>query len=82
MTVYKQFAIVFFMHISELSIKEREALAEKAKTKAVYLYQIGKGVRSPSVKLAKRLMDADPRLTWDSIYGRAPDTVAEQEKAA
>lgn len=59
------------MHISELTIEERECLAEKAETKAVYLYQIGKGIRSPSVKLAKRLMDADPRLTWDSIYGKA-----------
>lgn len=70
------------MHISELTIKERTDLAEKAKTKPVYLYQIGKGIRSPSVKLAKRLMDADPRLTWDSIYGKAPDTDLAQKEAA
>lgn len=68
------------MHISELTLSEREALAEKTETKAVYLYQIGKGIRSPSVKLAKRLMAADPRLTWDSIYGKS--ALGGQEQAA
>lgn len=62
-------AIVCDMKLSDLTPQERRDLAEKAGTNQMYLYQCGAGIRQPSPELAKRLMRADPRLTWESFYG-------------
>jgi hypothetical protein len=46
-----------------LSPAEKKALAERARTEYIYLFQMAAGARQPSPKLARRLVDADPRLT-------------------
>jgi len=45
-------------------------LAEKANTDAQYLRQLATGWRGkkPGPKLSKRLIEADPRLTWSGLY--------------
>jgi hypothetical protein len=56
------------MRIDELTPPERRKLADKTDCNAVYLWQCGKGLRTPSPDLAKKLMEFDPRLTWEDIY--------------
>ncbi len=43
-------------------------LAEAAKTDPKYLYHCATGRRTPSPSLARRLVQADSRLTLDDIY--------------
>lgn len=69
------------MKLSDLTPQERRDLADRAGTNPVYLYQCGAGLRQPSPDLAKRLMRADPRLTWESIYGPVDDVADEQVAA-
>lgn len=69
------------MKLSELTPKERRDLADRAGTNPVYLYQCGAGLRQPSPDLAKRLMRAEPRLTWESIYGPVEEVAGQQEAA-
>lgn len=47
-------------------------LAEKAGTDPQYLRQCATGWRNkkPSPPLAERLIEADPRLTWEDMYKR------------
>jgi len=49
--------------LNELSFAEKLAFAERAGTQYFYLFQIAGGQRSPSPKLCRRLVAADPRLT-------------------
>ena len=44
------------------------ALAKKAGCNGKYLYQCATALRSPSPRLAKRLISVDPRLSLDAIY--------------
>lgn len=64
-------------------------LAEAAGTDPEYLYQIAVSFRGdrasprrPSPDLARRLMAADSRLTWDSFYSVESDPPAPQDRAA
>ncbi|WP_417070792.1 hypothetical protein [Niveibacterium terrae] len=65
------------MKLSDLTPTERRELATKAGTNPVYLWQCATGRRTPSPRLAKKLIDADGRLSLESIY----DT-QKQERAA
>ena len=58
---------------------ERETLAAAAGTAPVYLWQIAKGLRSPSPKLARRLVEVEPRLT---LAGLRPDIWPAEREAA
>lgn len=49
--------------LDKLTPKERNALADRCGTDYIYLWQIGKGIRLPSLTLADKLMDADNRIT-------------------
>ncbi|MFA6180383.1 MAG: hypothetical protein WC696_12290 [Candidatus Methylopumilus sp.] len=49
--------------LNQLTPKERRDLAAKVDADPVYLWQCGAGLRSPSLKLAQKLMKADKRLT-------------------
>lgn len=58
----------------------REQLAKSAKTSVGYLYLIAGGHRNPSPKLAKKLVEADPRLTLaelrPDLWGTPADAAA------
>jgi hypothetical protein len=57
-----------------LTHEEKVALAEKAETTYIYLFQMAAGARSPSPKLARKLAAADSRLKLadlrPDIWGR------------
>ena len=53
--------------LKEMTKDERKKLAEVADCSFLYLYQVAGGHRLPSVRLAKRLVDADPRLTLHEL---------------
>ncbi len=55
------------VEILDLSVDERHTLARKAKTDPIYLWQIGAGIRTPSLPLADKLIDYEPRLTIKSL---------------
>ena len=57
------------MKLSDLTPTERRELATKAGTDPVYLWQCATGRRTPSPRLAAKLIKADGRLSLDSIYG-------------
>jgi hypothetical protein len=58
---------------------ERERLAKRAKTSVGYLNLIAGGHRKPSPKLARKLVQADNRLTLADLR---PDLWQTQEAAA
>lgn len=45
-----------------LTAAEKRSLAAAAGTQYIYLFQMAAGARQPSPKLARRLVEADPRL--------------------
>lgn len=53
--------------LNQLSPDERRTLALTVGANPMYLWQCGKGLRTPSLKLAKKLIDADKRLTIESL---------------
>lgn len=53
--------------IRATSPEQREALAAKVEISSKYLFQISGGHRKPSVKLARRLVEADSRLTLSEL---------------
>lgn len=64
--------------IQHLSVDERHTLARKAGTDAIYLWQCGKGLKSPSLSLADKLIDIEPRLTLKSLL--APKRRRDKQK--
>jgi hypothetical protein len=58
-----------------LSAEEKRSLAAAAQTEYIYLFQLAAGARTPSPKLARRLVEADNRLTLaelrPDIWGQA-----------
>lgn len=65
--------------LNELTPREREALARKVNCNPLYLWQCGDGRRSPSLKLAIKLIKADTRLTMESL--RKPKDDKDKAKA-
>jgi transcriptional regulator with XRE-family HTH domain len=65
--------------LPNLTRAERDALAAAAGTAPVYLSQIAKGLRSPSPKLARRLVDCEPRLRLSDLR---PDIWPAEREAA
>jgi len=53
--------------IGDLTAGERKILAKKAKTIPIYIWQLGAGIRVPSLHLASDLMRIEPRLTVDGL---------------
>jgi hypothetical protein len=53
--------------LNHLTPSERKALAAKVEANPVYLWQCGKGLRVPSLKLAQKLIEAEPRLTLKAL---------------
>ena len=53
--------------LNQLTPTERKELASKVKVNPVYLWQCGKGLRAPSLKLAQKLIEAEPRLTLKGL---------------
>lgn len=47
---------------ARLDKEQRETLAERAGTKPVYLYQLSRRIRRPSIDLMVKLCEADSRL--------------------
>ena len=50
-----------------LTPEEKRSLAARAQTEYIYLFQLAAGARTPSPKLAKRLVEADSRLTLPEL---------------
>lgn len=79
LTIYAQSIIMFpinnkngltpmeSIEINQLSPAQRRELAQKVGKSPVYLWQIGDGIRTPSLETADRLMDHEPRLTVKSL---------------
>jgi len=72
----KHFARLCFMDIKDLTIEQRKIMAAKAGTSEQYLYQIGKGIRTPSRKLAARLVEASGGLLLYEELLRKPEQIA------
>ncbi|WP_148716852.1 helix-turn-helix domain-containing protein [Chitinolyticbacter meiyuanensis] len=51
------------MKLSELTVAERNGLADEVGKSRVYLYQCAAGIRQPSPKLCRELVAKEPRLT-------------------
>lgn len=71
------------MKLSELfqpmTPAEREAFADAAGIAPAYLWQLATGRRSPSPKLARRLVECEPRLTLAELR---PDIWPAEREAA
>ena len=50
-----------------LTAAEKRGLAARAGTQYFYLFQMAAGARSPSPALARRLVEAEPRLTLEGL---------------
>jgi hypothetical protein len=57
-------------YLRQATPDEREALATEVKSSVGYFYLIAGGHRNPSTGLAKRLVEAEPKLT---LSGLRPD---------
>jgi DNA-binding XRE family transcriptional regulator len=57
------------MHLRDLTPAERRDLADKIGANAVYIYQIGAGIRRPSARMAQKIICADPRFTYEALFG-------------
>ncbi|MGR2663659.1 hypothetical protein HA052_11085 [Chromobacterium haemolyticum] len=55
------------MKLQDLSRQERLVLAEATSTNEQYLYQCGVGLKNPSPKLCRRIIEADPRFTLPEL---------------
>lgn len=51
----------------DLTPEERRVLAEKVDANPLYLWQCGKGMRTPSLLFADKLIKADKRLSFKSL---------------
>lgn len=47
-------------------------LAERADCNPKYLYQCATGRKTPSPRLAKRLVEVDSRLSFEALFGVSP----------
>lgn len=66
--------------LSDFTPDERRALAKKVGANPVYLWQCGAGVRTPSLRLAQKLIKADPRLTIKSLLAPQEARTKKQTK--
>lgn len=55
------------VEILDLSVDERHTLARKAGIKAIYLWQCGAGIRTPSLTVAEKLIKYEQRLTITTL---------------
>ena len=69
------------IEINELSVDERHTLARKARTTAIYVWQCGAGLRSPSLEMADRFITHEPRLTVKSLLAPKRRREAEKKKS-
>lgn len=60
------------MHLRDLTPAQRRDLAKQIGANPVYLYQIGVGLRQPSARMAKKIILADPRFTYEALFGAVP----------
>ncbi|MFC3457216.1 hypothetical protein [Massilia haematophila] len=68
-------------YLQQATPEQREALAVAVKSSVGYFYLIGGGHRRASPRLAKRLVEAEPKLTLSGlrpdIWSPAPATAPE-----
>ena len=61
----------YHMKLSELTAKDRNALADKLKSSRGYFYQIATGRRAAGGRLALRIVQACPGLKLEDLLKRA-----------
>lgn len=66
--------------LNDLSPDERRVLAKKIGCNAMYLWQCGAGLRTPSLRLAQKLIKADKRLTMAGLLAPWKARMKKQEQ--